>query len=191
MLICFEGIDGSGKETQAGFLFQYLQTNNIDSKIISFPEYDKPIGSIIKQALKNASFNIYTMQFLFAAERSSHLEKLEQSISNGSIVIIDRYRWSGFVYGVSNGLPRGWAVDLESHIPEPDITFLLDIDEKTSRARSGGTDSYEINLPLLKECRTEYLKLASQKKSWHLIDGNLSKEKIHIQVREIVQNKIK
>jgi dTMP kinase len=185
-IICFEGIDGSGKDTQASLLFQYLQTNNIDSKMLSFPEYNQPIGLIIKQGLKNASLNNFTLQMLFAAERLSHLERLQELKTTGTIIIADRYKWSGFVYAVSSGLPREWAGNLETPLPNPDFNFLLDIDEKTSMSRSGGTDSYETNPSLLKKCRNEYLNLAQQDKSWHILDGNLPKEKIHLQVRDIL-----
>jgi dTMP kinase len=185
-IICFEGIDGSGKDTQASLLFQYLQVRGIDSKMISFPEYDKPIGAIIKQGLKNASLNNFTLQMLFAAERLSHRERIREMISNGTIIIADRYKWSGFVYAVSNGLPRQWAENLETPLPDPGFTFLLDIDENTSISRSGGTDSYETNLSLLKKCRSEYLDLARQSQSWYIIDGNLPREEIHLQVRDIL-----
>ena len=185
-IICFEGIDGSGKDTQASLLFQYLQARRIDSKMISFPEYDKPIGAIIKQGLKNASLNNFTLQMLFAAERLSHREWIQEMISNGTIIIADRYKWSGFVYAVSNGLPRQWVENLETPLPDPGFTFLLDIDENTSISRSGGTDSYETNLSLLKKCRNEYLDLARQNQSWYVIDGNLPREEIHLQVRDIL-----
>jgi dTMP kinase len=185
-IICFEGIDGSGKDTQASLLFQYLQDKRIDSKMLSFPEYDKPIGLIIKQGLKNASLNNFTLQMLFAAERLSHLERIQELISNGTIIIADRYKWSGFVYAVSHGLPRQWAGNLETPLPNPDFNFLLDIDENTSISRSGGTDSYETNLPLLKKCRSEYLDLARQNKSWYIIDGNLPREEIHLKVLDIL-----
>lgn len=187
-IICFEGIDGSGKDTQARLLFDFLQAKRLESKMLSFPEYDKPIGSTIKQGLKNASLNNFTLQMLFAAERLSHLQQIQEMISKGTIIIADRYKWSGYVYAVSSGLPRKWAENLETPLPDPDFTFLLDIDENTSISRSGGTDSYETNLNLLKKCRSEYLNLANLNNSWFILDGNLPREEIHRKVCDILSS---
>lgn len=192
-VICLEGIDGSGKDTQLKLLTRYLVSTGIQVEIFNFPEYDGPLGSCIKSALSDPDFNPYALQLLFSAERLRQMPSLERSVSDGKVVVTNRYRWSSYVYAVARGLPREWAENLETPLPEPDLTLLLDLDIETSIRRTGGSDVIERNLLVLERCRQEYLNISRNQEKWKIVDAsqeqNIITNLLRIEVQHIIERK--
>src|SRR5690554_313108 len=93
MLIAFEGLDQSGKETQARTLRARLEEAGRRVRPVSFPAYDTPIGREIRAALAGErEFGPDVMQLLYVANRLEWRPKLERWLLDHDIVICDRYR---------------------------------------------------------------------------------------------------
>ena len=108
MLIAFEGLDQSGKETQARQLRARLQQDGRVVRAASFPDYHTPIGQEIERALAGErEFGPEVMQLLYVANRFEFKPRLEAWLAAGDTVVCDRYRASSVAYGEAQGLdPR-------------------------------------------------------------------------------------
>src|SRR3989338_8493628 len=96
-LIVIEGIDGSGKTTQIELLKEYLASQGVPLEVISFPRYEENIyGRLIKRYLEGEfgsleKINPYLMACIFAGDRMLAKDQIEQWLSEGKIVIANRY----------------------------------------------------------------------------------------------------
>jgi dTMP kinase len=91
-------------------------------------------------------------------------------------VICDRYLASSIAYGESQGLDAAWLADAQRYLPQPDLTFVLDIAPEISAARKQtNRDRYERDMPLLTRVRDSYRRQARQA-GWHLIDADRPKD---------------
>lgn len=185
-LICLEGIDGSGKDTQVTLLQSLLKNRGYQCSVFRFPDYKGPLGRAIRKGLASPKFNRFALQLLFSAERFRQLEALTESHLEGGVVLLSRYKYSSVVYATNRGLPRKWAQALESPLPEPDLTLLLDISVDVSLSRSGQTDCIESDRDLLARCRKDYLRIARSKRTWKKIDASGSKGEVHDAVVEAI-----
>ena len=96
MLIAFEGLDQSGKETQARTLRARLESEGLRVRSLSFPDYGTPIGQEIAKALAGErEFGPDVLQLLYVANRYEHRPRLESWLAANDVVICDRYRTCG------------------------------------------------------------------------------------------------
>jgi len=190
MLIAFEGLDQSGKETQARRLADTLRTNGRRVETLSFPDYTTPIGKEIGAALRGErDFGPDVMQLLYIANRYEKKPQMLEWLSAGADVVCDRYVASSVAYGESQGLDAAWLVETQEHLPQPDLTIVLDIAPETAVARKqADRDRYERDLALLARVRESYQRQARQP-NWALISGEQSKDAIAQQIRELVVGK--
>ena len=184
MLIAFEGLDQSGKETQARHLRARLQQDGRVVRAASFPDYDTPIGREIRLALAGErEFGAEVMQLLYVANRFEYKPRIEQWLAAGDVVVCDRYRASSLAYGESQGLAAAWLDDIQRHLPVADVTLVLDIAPETAVARkSAGRDRYERDLGLLTRVRDSYRRQAALR-GWTVIDAEQSREDVARAVR--------
>jgi dTMP kinase len=187
MLIAFEGLDQSGKETQARHLRARLERDRHRVHSLSFPEYETPIGQEIRKALAGErDFSAEVMQLLYVANRLEFKTRLQRWNSTGDIVICDRYRASSVAYGEAQGLDAQWLADIQIHLPDATLTILLDIAPATAASRkSSGRDRYERDLGLLSRVRESYRRQAAEG-GWILIDGEQSKDQVGRAVEQAV-----
>jgi dTMP kinase len=171
-LIAFEGLDQSGKQTQAERLLAALQHRGRQSHFLSFPDYDTAIGAEIGRALRgDRDYAADVMQLLYIANRYEYRPRIEQWLSDGAIVVCDRYLASSVAYGEAQALDAGWLTTTQRHLPQSSLTLLLDIPPDASLARKQrDRDRYEQDLQLLARVRESYLRQASQP-HWVRIDG--------------------
>jgi dTMP kinase len=176
MLIAFEGLDQSGKQTQARTLGERLTSAGYHVRALSFPDYDTPIGQELRRALDGQhDFTPDVMQLLYVANRLEWLPKLAGWLAAGDVVICDRYRASSVAYGEAQGLDAAWLLDIQRGLPAPDLTLFLDIAPDTAVVRKArGRDRYERDLELLSRVRTSYRRQANGQ-GWVLIDGEAAK----------------
>ena len=159
LLIAFEGLDQSGKQTQAERLRDRLVEHGRLVRLLSFPAYDTPIGEEIGRGLRGErEYGPDVMQLLYIANRYEWKPQIERELERGTILICDRYLASSIVYGEAFGLDPAWLRDAQKYLPQPDLTFLLDIaPEVSARRKTVDRDKYERDLALLGRVRTSYL----------------------------------
>src|SRR5688572_28349455 len=105
MLIAIEGLDQSGKETQAQQLRERLRADGHKVRLISFPDYGTSIGEEIARALQGErEYGPDVMQLLFVANRHERREAIVENVASGLILLCDRYRASSIAYGEAHGL---------------------------------------------------------------------------------------
>jgi dTMP kinase len=166
-LIAFEGLDQSGKQTQAETVSRGRQC-----LLLSFPDHGTALGGEIFKALHGErQYAADTLQLLFVANRYEKRAWIESLLSDGTIVICDRYKASSIAYGEAQGLDPDWLADAQRYLPHADLTIVLDIAPETAVARkSAGRDRYERDLALLSRVRESYRRQARQD-GWLLLDG--------------------
>ena len=187
MLIAFEGLDQSGKETQAAHLRDRLRTAGGKARVVSFPDYGTSIGEEIALALAGErEYGAEVMQLLYVANRYERKEDLKRWLDGGLTLLCDRYVASSIAYGDAQGLDTTWLTQMQRFLPQPDLTILLDIAPETALARkASGRDRYEQDLGLLGRVRQSYLGLAAQP-HWLRVDGEQSKDAVEAEIAEAV-----
>ena len=145
LFIVIEGIDASGKSTQAELLKEYLITQKLQAVISSEPS-NGIIGNMIRQALKQriifsrdrALFD-EQMAYLFAADRHDHLyndiDGVFKLIEDNYHVISTRYYFSSLAYNCDTVDKFNFIKKLNDRFPNPDLTIYLDLPIEASLAR--------------------------------------------------------
>ena len=191
MLFAFEGLDQSGKQTQAELLRAALERAGRTVESLTFPSDETPIGHQIRTALDDGyEFAADVMQLLFIANRHEHRPRIERWLADDVVVICDRYLASSVAYGSAFGLDAGWLLDMQRFLPAPALTILLDISPETAvRRKSVDRDRYERDLALLERVRDAYQRLAADP-SWVRIDGERPRDAIAADVFTAVSGRL-
>ena len=192
LLIAFEGLDQSGKQTQAEGLRDLALGRGRTCQLLSFPDYGTAIGTEISKALHGErEYAADTLQLLYVANRYEKRATIEGLIEAGTVVVCDRYLASSVAYGEAQGLAVDWILDVQRHLPTPTVTLLLDIAPETSLARKRvARDHFERDLPLLGRVRESYLRQASASESWVRIEGGLDKDAVSQAVVTAVRSRL-
>jgi dTMP kinase len=191
-LLAFEGLDQSGKQTQAEGLAARLEADGRRVEFLSFPEYGTPIGQEIGRALAGErEYQPDTLQLLYIANRYEFRPRIDDWLAGGAIVICDRYLASSVAYGEAQGLDRGWLLDTQRHLPRPTLTLLLDISPTSSLGRKAvARDRFERDLPLLERVRACYRHLARTLADWEVVDGERSADEVAAAVLTAVGSRL-
>lgn len=173
VLMAFEGLDQSGKETQAQLLRDRLKEEGRKVRIVSFPDYSTSIGEELARALQGErDYRPDVMQLLYVANRYERKPDLVRWIDGGLVVLCDRYLASSVAYGEAHGLDPAWLLDIQRFLPQPGLTILLDIAPETALARKAlDRDRYERDPAMLARARESYRRQASAA-NWVRIDGD-------------------
>lgn len=190
-LIAFEGLDQSGKQTQAEWLTEALQHAGCAVHTVSFPDYATTIGAEIGQALQGQrAYGADVLQLLYIANRYEYAARIRVWLSEGAMVVADRYAASSLAYGEALGLDVAWLADTQRLLPPADLTLVLDIAPETSLERKrAARDRFERDLPLLARVRDSYRRQA-QAPGWHLIDGTQTPEAVRAEVAAAVRARL-
>ena len=191
LLIAFEGLDQSGKQTQAELVRDHLTTKGRTVQLLSFPDYDTAIGAEIGRALRGVGhYGADVMQLLYVANRYEYKQKIIEATAAGTILVCDRYLASSVAYGEAQGLDRGWLVEIQKYLPPPDVTILLDIPpEASARRKSKDRDKYEQDLALLARVRESYLEQAAGG-GWVRIDADRDRQEVAADVWAAIADRI-
>lgn len=196
MLISFEGIDGSGKTTQARLLAQTLRAEGRDVLLTREPGGSPGAEEIRRLLVEGAGerWSPETECLLFTAARRDHLERsIRPALAEGRVVITDRFADSTRVYqGAARGDLRRMVDRLHALMIgiEPDRTFVIDIEPATGLARGaarGGTeDRFEsLGLPFQQSLARGFRALAAEYPDRvKLIDGSGAAEEVASRVRD-------
>lgn len=190
LLIAFEGLDQSGKQTQAELLRGRLTAAGRTVRLLSFPDYKTVIGAEIGRALRGErDYGPDVMQLLYVANRYEFKKEILRDTDAGTIVVCDRYLASSVAYGEAQGLDPDWLVDIQKYLPQPDITFLLDIPPDVSaRRKTRARDKYERDLALLGRVRDSYLRQAAG--GWVRLDADRDRDALSAEVYAAVANRL-
>src|SRR6266704_848139 len=163
LLIAFEGLDQSGKQTQAELLRDYFKQQGRKARLVSFPDYATSIGEELARALQGErDYGPDVMQLLYIANRYERKPDLQRWLDGGLILVCDRYLASSIAYGEAFGLDPAWLEAIQKFLPAPALTILLDIAPETAAKRkSADRDRYERDLVLLARVRESYTRQAA------------------------------
>jgi len=187
LLVVFEGLDQSGKQTQAERLRDRLVAAGRTVRLLSFPSYETHIGGEIGVALKGErDYAADTMQLLYVANRFEWKPEIERELAKGTVVVCDRYLASSVAYGEAFGLDGAWLSEIQRYLPQPDLTVLLDIEPQVSASRkTADRDKYERDLALLARVRESYLRQASSP-GWLRLDAGRDRDAVAAEVYSAV-----
>jgi dTMP kinase len=176
LLVAFEGLDQSGKQTQAEALRDHLTALGRTCVLLSFPDYSTSIGKEIGAALHGErEYPADVLQLLYVANRGEKRVFIETSIANGVVLLCDRYIASSIAYGEAHGLDPQWLTDIQRFLPTPHLTVLLDIAPETAAGRkAAGRDRFERDMALLSRVRASYWRQAAAP-GWIRLDGERHK----------------
>jgi dTMP kinase len=144
MFVSFEGVDGSGKSTQAQLLHGRLRADGIDALLTREPG-GTAVGERIRELLLHAGdVSPWTETALFAAARAQLVEEvIRPALARGATVVCDRYVDSSLAYqGVARGLGLEEVLALNLSVVGgllPDLTILLSLDAARAEARLAGS----------------------------------------------------
>ena len=152
-VISFEGLDKSGKHSAMDFASELLEQKGYSVYKLSFPQYDTPIGQLIRQYLTNQlELTPKAFELLLAADKVNSSNKLNELLTQYDFILIDRYVHSQVAYGLQNA-SYGYLSTLLSGVVLPDLVIYMDVDVDVSMSRQGehgDNDKYESNAELLK-----------------------------------------
>jgi dTMP kinase len=191
LLIAFEGLDQSGKQTQAELLRDRLKQAGRKARLVSFPDYGTSIGEEIARALAGErEYGPDVMQLLYVANRYERKDDLKRWLDGGLILVCDRYMASSVAYGEAFGLDPAWLIDMQRYLPAPALTIMMDITPDTAVQRKAvDRDRYERDLALLARVRESYHRQAAEQ-NWLVLDGERSKEAIATDVINAVGSRL-
>jgi len=191
LLIVFEGLDQSGKETQARLLRQRFEASGRRVESIAFPDYTSPIGQEIRTALHGGrDYAADTIQLLQIANRHQWKPQIERWLADGRVVISDRYAASSVAYGEAQGLDPSWLTSMQVYLPQPATTVLLDIAPDVAAARKAqNRDSYERDLAMLSRVRASYLRQAALP-GWVVVDAARPVDVVAADVTRVVWSQL-
>ena len=203
LFLTFEGIDGSGKSTQARMLAEHLRAQGHEVVLTREPGGSAGAEEIRSLVLEGDPdrWSAETEILLFTAARRDHLERtIEPALAAGKVVICDRFADSTRMYqGLSRGDLRNLVDQLHSLMigREPDMTLLIDMDPETGLARAKGRQGTEERFEdfgpeLQKKMRAGFLALADEfPYRFHIVDGNRDMDSVAQDVTEIVQTALR
>ncbi|XP_019871002.1 uncharacterized protein LOC109599438 isoform X2 [Aethina tumida] len=192
-LIVVEGVDRSGKSTQCNLLTQSLKARNYTVQKANFPDRTTAIGNIIDQYLKQEiKLTDEAVHLLFSANRWEKMHEIQKSLAEGTTWIIDRYSYSGIIFSsIKKNMSFDWCKMPESGLPEPDLTFLLMVDDETLAQRPGfGNEIYE-KTEIQRKVKHLFKKVYNFEPTWEIIDASKSKEEVHDKMLDLVIQKIR
>ncbi|WP_171210485.1 dTMP kinase [Ruegeria sp. HKCCA5426] len=203
LFLTFEGIDGSGKSSQARLLADHLRGMGHDVVLTREPGGSAGAEEIRRLVLEGDPdrWSAETEILLFTAARRDHLERtIEPALAAGKVVICDRFADSTRMYqGLSRGDLRGLVDQLHNLMigREPDLTLLIDMDPQTglnrAKGRHGTEERFEdFGLDLQLKMRAGFLALADEfSERFRVIDGNRDMDSVASDVTDIVKQALR
>ncbi|MBV6453423.1 MAG: Thymidylate kinase [Bacteroidia bacterium] len=203
LFIALEGIDGSGKSTQARLLNKNLSERGFKTYLTNEPT-DHRVGKLIRSIFSHETeANQHTIAALFVADRLQHIlddkNGLLQKLKEGYSVICDRYYFSSYAYH-SVFVDMDWVIQINkicAELIKPDITIFIDADPEICMQRlkdkRHSLEMYE-TLDNLKKVRENYFKAFDKLKSSEqivIVNGNNTEGQIAVEIEEIVRRTLK
>ena len=188
MLINLEGIDGCGKSTQSQFLIKEFEKNDDKTILLKEPtngKYGKKLWEILREKRKSTTEEILE---LFVMDRKEHVnEKIRPALTEGKIVLMDRYYYSTMAYQAAAGIDVSRIRKDNEFAPKPNIVLIFDLPADLAMKRVRGhsvADAFEKE-DYLEKVRKAYLDLKNDPLV-RIIDATRTPEEIFIEVWRLV-----
>jgi dTMP kinase len=198
-LFVIEGIDGAGKSTQIKLLRELFSKKGYKCEYLHFPRTDTPyFGELIARFLRGEFGSLnevdpYLVAMLYAGDRKDASDIIRNWLTDGKIVLLDRYTYSNIAYQCAKLEEKSsqeelmrWILSLEFNhfgIPKPDLNIFLNVpfsftEKKLLNTRTGddrtylnGTrDIHEESLLFQKKVRDIYLKVSKSDDRLAVVD---------------------
>lgn len=185
--IAFEGVSGSGKDTQAKLLVDYFEAQGREVIQVSEP------SRTFRDAVRNAGSKREEL-FLLLADRHKTAETIiNPAISLGKIVIASRCYMSSLVYQAVNEMDIYYILYLHKDLPSPDLILLFDIPAEIAMKRimertdqTGQIQGKNERLDKLRKDNEKYFRAAEEFPQTKIINGLMEKDDIAYEIRELV-----
>jgi dTMP kinase len=193
LFVTIEGIDRSGKTTQARLLCEALG----DMALPVREPGGTAVGERVRDLVKDPDVLMgpEAEALLFAAARAELVARvIRPALARGRVVVSDRFLDSSLAY---QGAARRMGVEEVARINRwatggltPDLTFLLEVDPAEAAGRSGGDDRFEREgRPLQERVRAAYERLAeSQPGRWRRVEASRNVDEVHAELTEITRS---
>lgn len=208
MFIVVEGLDASGKNTQAKALADRFTRNGRTANLYSFPRYETPVGEVILRILKGTSRLTFpdegrddgealVLQALMTADKLDAAPKIRRQLRSGEDVICDRWTPSAECYGAADGLPREWIERIQDSLPDAEFYFFIAVSEEEAlRRRPKLRDRYEKDRAKLAIVRRNYETMWAAKRQtgfrnavWTAVDGEGTPDEVTQRIWDAIVEK--
>jgi dTMP kinase len=176
VFIVIEGLDGSGKTTQAILLAKRLNSSH-NTVLTAEPSRGK-IGTFIRESCLYEDKRLPTEAeaLLFAADRVEHMQnEIKPALDEGKLVICDRYVYSSIAYQGSAGLSLDWIKTINARALQADFAIFIDVAPERVLERLQRKKSVMETLETQQKVREVYLKFV-EKGELVRVDGDKPKE---------------
>lgn len=189
--VCIEGLDKSGKTTQARLLVSSLRRRGYDAFYTTEPSRGE-IGHFIRSQILRRRKRVPAVveAILFAADRIDHIEReIKPLLREKKIVISDRYVYSSLAYQGATGLNTEWIMEINKLAPTPDLAIFIDVSPEILYKRIRGDRSVMERLWIQRKVREIYMKLIREGKMV-LINGNRPVRKVSKDILTLTLNRL-
>jgi dTMP kinase len=190
LFIVIEGIDGTGKSSQARRLGEWFDSQGREV-VLSREPTDGPWGRKLRESAATGRLSPQEELQYFLNDRRQHVEeKIAPALAAGKVVILDRYYFSTMAYQGARGFdPAEIRRMNEEFAPVPDLLLILDLDVDTAHARIGhrgdSTNEFEKHDSLTR-CREIFLSLKDEPFA-RVIDSSGSLDGVSERIRSAVE----
>lgn len=195
LFLTIEGIDSSGKKTQAKRLVSKLQDKFEQVKYVEFPTYDSRFGQLVGRYLRGDyghpdQLSEEVVALLFALDRYQYQQEFKDYLDQGGILVANRYSQSNYAFQTAKCSAEKresflkWITELESRLPQPDHVLFLNVPPKIARKLlknktrreylkddEENVDVYEEDLKFQQQVAEIYQELAADREHWRQIEA--------------------
>lgn len=189
VFICVEGIDGSGKTTQAHILVEALKKEGFEAVYTTEPS-NGVFGKMLRKHILEGSRRVPVVveAVLFAVDRFDHIEsEVKPLLRRGKIVVSDRYVYSSIAYQGASSLSKKWLKEINNRAIKPDLSIFIDVPPEIVIGRINRQKSVMETLQTQKRVREAYLKLVEEE-DLLVIDGASAKKEVAERIQKVVFN---
>jgi len=190
--ICIEGIDASGKTTQARLLTKSLRRRGFDVVYTTEPSHGE-VGEFIRRYVlqRRKRVPIVVEALLFAVDRIDHVEnRIKPALEKRKIVVCDRYVYSSLAYQGAAGLDRTWIGQINRLALLPDLSLFIDVPPEVVLKRIKRERSVMETLRNQRRVRGIYMDMAKEGRLV-LVDGDRTVEQVASDILKLVLKRLK
>jgi len=177
-LIVIEGADRVGKTTRAAKLVESLEANGFPVQSMKFPDRSTSIGQVIDQYLRGEiSLDDHAIHLLFSTNRWEVFPKMKALLESGVSLVVDRYAYSGVAYSAAKpGMSLEWCKHSDEGLVAADTVIYMTVSDEVAKTRPGFGDEIYEEQDFQSKVKKNYDRLKN--KSWVVLDGDVSSEKL-------------